>query len=59
MINLLYKINNKFNEEISTYLNETVSSRESHHTNIKKALKVLKDETNGYVNYYIILDIKK
>jgi hypothetical protein len=53
------KIDSNSNKEISKLLNQRVSDRESHYTNIKDALKILKKNTGGYINYCIILDIKK
>lgn len=53
------KIDNTSNNEINNILNKKVSSEEDHYKNIKKVLEILKNKSNGYINYFIILDIKK
>jgi hypothetical protein len=65
LINSYNKIDNNPDKQISELLNQRVrgtnikDAREAHYTNIKNALKILKKNTGGYINYCIILDIKK
>jgi hypothetical protein len=52
------KIDSNSDKKISEFLNKRVS-REDHYTNIKEVLKILKKNTDNYINYCIILNIKK
>ena len=53
------KLDKDTEEEIDTILNTKVNDEVEHYKNIKKVLGIIKDKTDGYINYCIILDIKK
>jgi hypothetical protein len=44
---------------LDTILNRKINIEKNHYTNIKEVLKKIKDKTGGYINYFIILGIKK
>lgn len=46
-------------DTIDNLLNEKVSSEEDHYEKIKDVLEIIKQKTDGFINYCIILDIKK
>ena len=53
------KLDDDIEKQIDNILNTRISSEEEHYKKIKEVLKIIKDETGGYINYCIILDIKK
>lgn len=53
------KLTNEDNKMIDNILNSPVDNEESHYENIKKVLTYVKARTDNFINYCIILDIKK
>ena len=53
------KLDKSTQKEIDTILNRKVNIEKNHYTNIKEVLNKIKDKTGGYINYFIILGIKK
>ena len=53
------KLDKDTEKNIDTILNTKVSDEVEHYKNIKKVLDIIKKKTDGYINYCIILDIKK
>jgi hypothetical protein len=59
--NSIKELDKTTKDEINNILNDKNESfnEEKHYENIKKVLKIIKEKTNGYINYCIIFDIKK
>jgi hypothetical protein len=53
------KLTNEDNKKIDMILNSPVTNEESHYENIKSVLTYIKARTDNFIDYCIVLDIKK